>query len=121
MDRAVVEARAHRGAHEPVLVDAAEALELGRAHDRAQVIAAALVEHLDLGAWKRGADHLLELSEVGGHQANLVRVPAVACRVEHLFDGGELDSRPAERLAAADLGPVDRLPASERDDVGHTL
>jgi len=121
MDRAVLESRTHCGAHHAVLVDAAHSLELGGTDDGAQVIAATLVADFDLGAGKGGANHLLELCQIGGHALNLLRAVAIACRLDHLFDGRELHPRPAEGLAADNLGPVDRLPAAERDEVGYAF
>ena len=58
MDRAVVEALADRGLYQPVLVDPAKPLELGRRDGSAQVIALpGLVDHLDLGAGQGPLDH----------------------------------------------------------------
>src|SRR6476469_585323 len=47
MQLAGVGALADRALHQPVLVDAAQALELGGRHVDAQVVATALVDHLD--------------------------------------------------------------------------
>lgn len=121
MDRAVLETRTHGGAHHPVLVDPAHTLELRGADNCAEVVAATLVANLDLSAGKGGADHLLELSQIGGHPLNLLRAIGVACRLDHLLDGRELHPWPAEGLAANNLGPIDRLPAAERDEVGHAV
>src|SRR4249920_3643536 len=49
VDRAVVEALADGIADQTVLVDPRQALELGRADDRPQMVAAALVDDLDPG------------------------------------------------------------------------
>ena len=67
MDRAVVEARLDRGADQAVLVDPRETLELRSADHRPKVVAAALVDHLDVGAGQRVLDHRLQLGEIG-HQ-----------------------------------------------------
>ena len=54
MDRAVVEALFDRGLDQPVLVDPREALELGGADDRPQVLAAAVFVD-DLDRWRPGS------------------------------------------------------------------
>ncbi len=51
-------------AHQAVLVDPAEALELGGADDRAQMVAAALVDHLDLRTGQGLGDQPLDLVEI---------------------------------------------------------
>jgi hypothetical protein len=49
-----------------VLVEAAQALELGGADDRPQVIAGAgLVDHLDVGPRQRRLDQRLDLRQIG--------------------------------------------------------
>ena len=66
MDRAVVHAGLDRGAHHPVLVHPAFALELGRADDRPEMVAGpGLVEDLHLGAGQGLGDHALDLGEIG--------------------------------------------------------
>jgi len=66
VDRAVVHAGLDRGAHHPVLVHPALALELGRADDRPEMVAGpGLVEDLHLGAGQGLGDHALDLGEIG--------------------------------------------------------
>src|SRR5215218_2189441 len=119
VDRAVVEALLDRGLDQAVLVDPREALELGSADRRPQVVAGAgFVDHLDRGARQGGLDHPLQLGEVGGH---CLAGEALAEGLEHLLDPDELDPGPAVRLAAAHLGRVDRLPVPEADVAGAAL
>ena len=91
----------------------------GARDDRAQVVGAALVDHLDLGARQRLGDQPLDLGEVGGHV--LAGDRGRARGLDHLVDAAELDARAALRLAGALLGGVDRLPAGEGDRVGLAL
>src|SRR5699024_3915757 len=67
-----------------------------------------------------------DLRADGGRPGRLPRAPALAGDllaegVEHLLDPDELDPRPAVRLAAADLGLVDRLPVLEADEADAAL
>ncbi len=55
----------HGPLDQAVLVDSREALELWRGDDGAQVIAAALVEDLDVRAGERFGDEPLDLREIG--------------------------------------------------------
>ncbi len=65
MDLTVVEARLDGSANEAVLIDPRLSLELSSGDDRPQVIAATLVDDLDLGARQGGLDHRLQLGKVG--------------------------------------------------------
>src|SRR5439155_5955291 len=65
VDRAVLEALPHGVLDQAVLLDPAEALELRRPDDRSQVVAAALVHDLHLGAGQGGLDHAADLIQVG--------------------------------------------------------
>ena len=68
VDGAVVHPLLDRGPDHPVLVDARATHELLRDDDRAQVIAAALVDDADLGAGQRRGDHPLEFGQVSRHR-----------------------------------------------------
>jgi hypothetical protein len=64
VDRAVVHEVLDGCANQAVLVDSLKALELGRAHDGSEMVAAALVDHLDVGAGQRVGDQALDLPEI---------------------------------------------------------
>ena len=86
------------------------------------MVAAALVEHLDLRAGEGLLDHRLQLCEIGSHRAPKLLVRrAASCGLEHLVDQAVLDARAALPLTGGDLGPIDRLPAGEADGVGLAL
>ena len=64
MDRPVVHQVLDGTLDEAMLVDPRQSLELRRAHDGAQVVAAALVEHLDGRAGQRLGDQRFDLGDV---------------------------------------------------------
>jgi hypothetical protein len=65
MDRPVIHLRLYRGLDQPVLIEPAQALELGRLDESPEVVSASLVDHLDLGARKGLLDQRLDLGREG--------------------------------------------------------
>jgi hypothetical protein len=96
MDGPVLHSRVDCVLHQAVLLDPAQALELGGADDRAEVISAALVQDLDLGARKRLLDQPADLVEVRHDQAEgtPARATSTISSTRTNFTRGRASGRP---------------------------